>query len=229
VRRSRWGLFVLSQGLAGSIVGVALFTVAVVCGQTISGLVLDARGLGTVGRSPVIVTRIAGSALALVAVGWAVSAQVAGDVPLWILALPFIAGLAISVQQAVNGQVRGIARSAMTATFMNFLVGTTVLLIAAVIPELVVGLPDALPTEPWLYLGGAIGSIFIALSVIVVRTTGVLLLGLGTVAGQLVTALVLDLVVPVPGHVVAWTTVAGTALTLVAVAIAALPSRAVRT
>jgi transporter family-2 protein len=219
-------LFVLSQGLTGAVVGVALFTVAIVSGQTVSGLVLDARGLGTVGRRRITVTRIVGSALAIVAVGWAVSSQLFGSVAWWVLALPFIAGLAISVQQAVNGQVRQVAGSAMTATFMNFLVGATLLVMAAVVHSLVAGLPASLPAQPWFYLGGLIGVCFIGLSVVVVKTTGVLLLGLGSVGGQLTTALLFDLLLPVPGHNVVWTTVAGTALTLVAVVIAALPSRA---
>jgi len=220
-------LFVLSQGLTGAVVGVALFTVAIVSGQTVSGLVLDARGLGTVGRRRITGTRVVGSALALVAVGWAVSSQFAGDVAWWVLALPFVAGLAISVQQAVNGQVRQVAGSAVTATFMNFLVGATLLVLAAVVHSLVAGLPSSLPPEPWFYLGGLIGVCFIGLSVVVVKTTGVLLLGLGSVGGQLATALLFDLLLPIPGHVVVWTTVAGTVLTLVAVVIAALPSRAV--
>ena len=220
-------LFVLSQGLTGAVVGVALFTVAIVSGQTVSGLVLDARGLGTVGRRRITVTRIVGSALALVAVGWAVSSQFAGDVAWWVLALPFVAGLAISVQQAVNGQVRQVAGSALTATFMNFLVGATLLVLAAVVHSLVAGLRPSLPTAPWFYLGGLIGVCFIGLSVVVVKTTGVLLLGLGSVGGQLTTALLFDLLLPIPGHVVVWTTVAGTVLTLAAVVIAALPSRAV--
>ena len=82
-----------------------------------------------------------------------------------------------------------------------------------------------MPTNPVLYLGGLIGAIFIGGAVIVVRITGVLLLGLGSVAGQLVMSLVLDVVLPTPGQVIVTSTVVGTLLTLVAVMIAALPSR----
>lgn len=55
------------------------------------------------------------------------------------------------------------------------------------------------------------------------RLTGVLLLGLGTIAGQLVGALLLDVFVPATGEQLSATAVAGTALTLVAVA--AVPAR----
>jgi transporter family-2 protein len=190
-------LFVLSQGITGAVLGVALFTVAVVCGQTISGLVIDRNGIGHTQPAPITVTRLVGSALALVAVGVAVSA----------------------------GRIAG---SALTATFMNFLVGTTVLLVACLVHEAIVGLPERMPTNPLLYLGGVIGAIFIGGAVIVVRVTGVLLLGLGSVAGQLVMSLVLDVVLPAVGQIIVTSTVIGTLLTLVAVVIAAIPSRALR-
>ena len=222
------GLFVLAQGVTGAVLGVALFTVAVVCGQTISGLLIDRNGIGHTPPAAITVTRLVGSALALVAVGVAVSAGFGGDIPAWMLLLPFAAGLAVALQQAVNGQVRRIAGSALTATFMNFLVGTSVLLVACLVHEAIVGLPERMPTNPLLYLGGLIGAIFIGGAVVVVRITGVLLLGLGSVAGQLVMSLVLDLVLPAAGQVVVTSTVVGTVLTLVAVVIAAIPSRKLR-
>jgi transporter family-2 protein len=221
-------LFVLAQGITGAVLGVALFTVAVVTGQTISGLLIDRTGIGTTPPESITVTRLVGSALALVAVSVAVSAGASGDIPAWMLLLPFVAGLAVAAQQAVNGQVRRISGSAMTATFINFLGGGAVLLVACIIHEAIAGLPQEFPSDPVLYLGGAIGVIFIGGAVMVVRTTGVLLLGLGSVAGQLVMSLALDLTVPIPGHVIVASTVAGTLLTLVAVVIAALPSRRIR-
>ena len=219
------GLFVLSQGLTGAVLGVALFTIAVVSGQTISGLIVDRRGIGTTPPAAVTVTRLVGSALALVAVGWAVSSESAGNQAGWMLVLPFIAGLAISVQQALNGQVRLAAGSAMTATLLNFLVGATVLALALAVHAAIAGLHVHFPTNPVLYLGGLTGTIFIGGAVVVVRTTGVLLLGLASVAGQLVMSLVLDALLPLPGQVIEWTTVAGTGLAIVAVVITAIPSR----
>ncbi|PJJ73035.1 transporter family-2 protein [Diaminobutyricimonas aerilata] len=219
---------VLSQGLTAAVLGVALFTVAIVSGQTISGLIIDRQGMGTMAPKTVTVSRLAGSLLALAAVVWAVSAQITGDIPLWMLVMPFLAGAGIGWQQAVNGQVRTVADSALTATFNNFVVGTVVLVVAFAVHGAVAGWPTGLPSEPYLYLGGSIGVIFIASAAIVVRIVGVLLLGLGTIAGQLIMSLALDFALPVPGHEIVWTTVAGTLLTLVAVAIAATPSRALR-
>jgi len=215
---------VLSQGLVAAVLGVALFSVAIVAGQTLSGLLIDRSGLGSMAPKPVSATRVVGSLLALAAVVFAASGHLQGDVPIWMLALPFAAGFGIGWQQAVNGQVRQVAHSPITATFTNFVVGTAVLLLATLIHSTWAGWPDSLPSNPLLYLGGLVGVIFIAGATIVVPITGVLLLGLGTIAGQLLASLVLDIVLPVAGHPLSAITVIGTLLTLVAVGIAAIPS-----
>lgn len=216
-------LFVLTQTVTVALLGIALFTVATVSGQTISGLIIDRRGIGSMPANPLTLFRVAGSALALVAVALAVSAQLTGEVAWWALVLPFLAGIAVGWQQALNGQVRAVSGSVFTATFVNFVAGTVVLVVASAVSTAIEGWPSALPTEPWVYLGGFIGLVFIAVTAAIVRITGVLLVGLATVAGQLVMSVVLDVIFPVPGHVIAASTVAGTALTLVAVAIAAIP------
>jgi len=215
-------LFVLSQGLVAAPLGIAMFTVAVVAGQTVSGVVMDRFGIGPGGRRPLHASKIVGALLALIAVAFTVGGGLHGSGALWLIALPLIAGLGQGWQQAVNGQVRVIAESALTATFLNFLTGTVALVIVAVVHGLLVGFALDLPGNPWLYTGGLIGCIFIAGAAVVVRTTGVLMLGLGIVAGQLVCALLLDLLAPSDGHQIGVTTVAGTALALVAVVIAAV-------
>jgi len=221
-------VFVVSQSLSGAVIGVAMFTIAVVCGQTISGLLIDRNGIGLTPPSPITITRLLGAVLALVAVGWAVSPHLGGDIALWMLLLPFIAGLGVGLQQAMNGQLKLVADSALPPTFLNFVVGSLALVIAVGIHLVVAGAPEAFPSNPLLYTGGFIGAIFVAGIAMVVRTTGLLLLGLASTAGQLLMSLLLDVVVPLPGHVLATATVAGTALTLVAVGVAAFPSRALR-
>ncbi|MDJ0350675.1 DMT family transporter [Cryobacterium sp. PH29-G1] len=215
-------LFVLSQGLVAAPLGLALFTVAVVAGQTVSGVLMDRFGIGPGGRRPLHTSKIIGALLALVAVGFTVSTELHGSDALWLLALPLLAGIGQGWQQAVNGQVRVTAQSALTATFLNFLTGTAALVLAAIVHGLLAGFALDLPSNPWLYTGGLIGCIFIAGAALVVRTTGVLMLGLSIVAGQLICALVLDVLVPSAGHPLGMTTVAGTALALAAVVIAAV-------
>jgi transporter family-2 protein len=217
------GLFVLSQGLTAAILGVALFTVATIAGQTLSGLLVDRRGLGTMAPKPVTASRIVGAVLAVLAVALAVSPQIRGGVEWWVLALPLAAGLGLGWQQAVNGQVREISGSALTATFFNFMVGALLLLAIFAVHALVAWQPVTFPTNLLLYSGGINGILFVAGYAIVVRFTGVLLLGLGAIAGQLAASLVFDLVLPVAGHPVEWTTIVGTVVTFIAIGIASLP------
>ena len=196
---------VATQGLAVAVIGVSLFTVGVVAGQTISGLVLDRAGYGPAGVVAITVPRLIGGLLALIAVGVSLQGGVLEQVPWWMLVMPVIAGVGIAWQQATNGRLRQRVATPLTATLVNFIGGTTMLVIAAAVHVALVGAPAVFPVEPWLYLGGVIGVTYIFMSAALVVHTGVLLLGLGTVAGQLVTAFALDAVWPAaaaPG----WTT-----------------------
>ncbi len=196
---------VATQGLAVAVIGVSLFTVGVVAGQTVSGLVLDRAGYGPAGVVAITVPRLIGGLLALVAVGVSLQSDVLQRVQWWMLVMPVIAGAGIAWQQATNGRLRQRVGTPLTATLVNFFGGTVVLVIAAAVHVALVGAPFAVPTEPWLYLGGVIGVTYIFMSAALVVHTGVLLLGLGTVAGQLVTAFALDALWPAaasPG----WTT-----------------------
>ena len=67
------------------------------------------------------------------------------------------------------------------------------------------------------------GCVFIGLGALLVRSLGVLVTGLGMIAGQLLGSLGLDLLVPAPGSIVAPATVLGTLLTLAAIILATLP------
>jgi transporter family-2 protein len=218
-------LFVLGQGLTVGLLGVAMYTIAVVCGQTVSSLLLDHRGLALMPATPATPQRIAGTVLAVVAVGIALSDRVRPDIPVWALVIPLVAGLLVGWQQAVNGQVRHVAGSAFTATFGNFLVGAVVLGIALLVHLAVAGWQVAFPGEWWLYLGGLTGCLFIAAQAVIVRTTGVLLMGLALLAGQLLASVLFDLLLPVSGTGLHLVTLIGTGLVLVAVVIAALPTR----
>lgn len=218
-------LFVLAQGLSAAVIGVALFTIAAVAGQIVSGAVIDRTGLGRMAPRPLTFARLFGAALAVGAVILAGSSELGGDVPIPLLVLPVLAGLGIGWQQAANGQVRAASGSAFAATFLNFVVGTIALLIAALVHIAFAGWVAEFPANPLLYVGGALGVVFIGGSVAIVRITGVLLLGLATISGQLIGAMLLDIFLPVEGHALTPITIAGTALTLVAVSIAALPRR----
>ncbi|SCF33440.1 transporter family-2 protein [Micromonospora matsumotoense] len=214
---------VATQGLTIGVLGVAVFTVAVVAGQSASSLAVDRAGIGPGGRQPVTVARLAGAVLTVLAVLLAVGDRLGNPGALVLALLPLLAGLGLAWQQAVNGLVRAASGSALTATLVNFAVGTAALLVAFGVEVAVRGGPGgALPTEPWLYLGGPIGIVFITVAAALVRFTGVLLLGLATIAGQVVGAVVLDVVLPTAASHPGPATLAGAALTLIAVLVAAL-------
>jgi len=229
------GFYVAAQGLTVGVLGVAVFTVAIVAGQSLSSLVIDRLGLAPGGVRLVTVGRAVGPALTVVAVVVAMSGQSAPSRVLGLAVLPFVAGILQAWQQAVNGRVRaataapdargagaGVAASVTAATFLNFLVGTLALVVAFGIAVAVQGWPDGqLPPDPWLYTGGLIGMSFIAIQAAVVHRIGVLLLGLGVIAGQVVGALVLDVVAP-DGATPGLATFVGAGLTLVAVAVPAV-------
>ncbi|MGC1215687.1 MAG: DMT family transporter [Micromonospora sp.] len=214
---------VATQGLTIGTLGVAVFTVAVVAGQSGSSLLVDRAGIGPGGRQPVTPNRLVGAVLTVVAVLLAVGDRLGDPGALALALLPLLAGVTIAWQQAVNGRVRAASGSALAATLVNFAVGTVALLVTFAVEVAFRGRPaGAFPSEPWLYLGGLIGIVFIALAAAIVRFTGVLLLGLATIAGQIVGAVLLDLVLPTAASHPGPTTLLGAALTMVAVLVAAL-------
>lgn len=189
-------LTVSTQGVTAGVLGVSLFTVGVVAGQTVHGLVLDRIGFGPAGVVAVTPGRVLGGAFALAAVGVSLSGDVIARTPLWLLLLPFAAGVGIAWQAATNGRLAQRVGSPMSATLMSFVAGTAVLIVAASVSVAVRGLPNALPVEPWLYLGGLLGFAYILLGAAIVAHTGVLLLGLGSVLGQLTASVAIDLLWP---------------------------------
>ncbi|MER5886237.1 DMT family transporter [Streptomyces sp. NPDC001941] len=217
--------FVLAQGLTVGALGVALFTVAIVAGQVSGGLVFDRMGLGPAGPQRPTRRRVVGAALVLAAVGLSMADKLGGGFPYAMLLLPLAAGVCVSWQQAVNGHVRDASGSAYTGTFFNFVAGTAALCVAFVAHTAVTGLPERLPSQPYVYLGGLVGIAFISIAVATVRRLGVLVLGLCTISGQLIGSLALDLLLPHGGAEVTAATVAGAALALVAIAIATLSGR----
>lgn len=218
-------LFVLTGSLVIGVIGVALFTVGVVGGQMTSSMLIDRHGFGSMGPKPLTPPRIAGAVLALAGVALAVSGQLRGDVPWLLLVAPLLVGLGVGFQQAANGQVRAAAGSALAATFGNFLVGTALLTVALLVHLIFVRWPAEFPASPFLYLGGVVGVLFIGTQVLVVRTTGVLVLGLALLSGQLLAAVLFDLVLPLAGHAFSIWSVIGAAVALVAVVLAVIPAR----
>ena len=217
------GVFVLSQSLVVGLIGVALFTVGVVAGQLTSSVIVDRRGIGTMAPKPFTLPRVVGAVIAMAGVSSPSRARSAADVPVG-AAVPAVRRRAWSVSRRPNGQVRGIAGSAYTATFGNFVVGTTLLVLILVVHLLIAPWTPTLPTNPLFYIGGAVGVVFIGMQAVLVRTTGVLVLGLAVLSGQLVMAVIFDVVLPLPGNARHRDALIGTAVTLAAVVLAVIPA-----
>ncbi|MCU1587171.1 MAG: family transporter [Frankiales bacterium] len=203
-------------------VGVAILTVGLVSGSVVGALLVDRVGLGPGGHHGLTPPRLIGAALCLVAIAVS-TAEGARSASLWLLALVFLAGVLICFQQAFNGRVRH-ATDATVATFVNFVVGMTALLLGLLIRAVVVGVhlrswPGA---DHWyLYVGGPIGASFVAVAALVVRRLGVLRLGLAVTAGQILGSLVVDL-----DRGIAASTVVAAVLTMAAVVVSGLGQRA---
>ncbi|HEU4948958.1 MAG TPA: DMT family transporter [Kribbella sp.] len=219
---------VATQSITVAVIGVAVFTVAVVAGQALSSLVVDKLGFGPAGSQPFTPLRVIGAVVALAAVALAVSDQLDHPSGLLLAILPAVGGIGTAFQQAINGRVARTASpdayGAVAAAVVNFVVGTVALAIVFLVDLALRGAPRDLPTEPWLYVGGACGVAFISLAAAVVRVVGVFVLGLGTIAGQLIASLAIDIFLPAADNPVTVLVVAGTLLALVAVVVAAIPN-----
>jgi transporter family-2 protein len=214
-------LFIFTQSFTVGIIGVALFAIGLVSGQNVASLIIDAVGLGPKGKQAVSTVRVLSAGLGIVAVLVAVSGRVGNDsFSLPAVALCVVTGVAVAIQQAINGRSTTISKEPMVAAWTNFAVGALVLAVAlAVMVALGVHSLEPLPSGPWwLYLGGIIGVTFLATTAWVVGKVGVLAISLLITAGQLAGALLLDVLIL---DVVDGPLIAGVLLSFAAVALTA--------
>lgn len=203
-------------------IGVALLTVGLVAGSTLGGLAVDRAGLGPGGARAVTGPRLAGAALCLAAIALSVAGGVRAASPALLFAV-VVAGAMVALQVAFNGRVREATGDVTVAATVNFVGGTVVLLLALAVQAVLSGVqarhwPGI--DHAWLYLGGPIGAAFVSVAAVIVRTLGVLRLGLAVTAGQLVGAIALDL-----HRGVAATTLVAAGLTMLAVTISGRTGR----
>lgn len=226
------GLYVAVQSYAVPLVGVALFSVAVVAGQVGNALVVDRFGIGPGGPTPVAPGRVAAAGLAVVGVALSVSGRLDGSgLVLLPVLLALAAGAGAAAQAGVNGRVNHVSRHVLSTTWLNFTMGTAMLGVVAAGRWAAGGLHPSVPHDVpwWAWLGGLCGIAFIGTAAWAVRHLGVLLFSLAVVTGQLTAAVVLDLLDPATRPDVGVPVLAGVGVTLVAAVLAARyarPSRA---
>ncbi len=223
-------MFVAAQGLVVPTLGVALFTVAVVAGQTGNSLVADRLGVGPGGRRPVTGPRVVAAVLCVAGVALAVQGGITdGSFAPALVLFAMAAGALVAFQQGLNGRVAVAAGNPLVAAMVNFTVGLAVLSVIATVVELFDGKPFVPPpaiwSDPVLWLGGPIGVVFVTVAAFAVRGLGVLLFSLLTIVGQLLGGLGVDLVAPAnAGQSISWQIFAAVGLSILATALAFLGS-----
>jgi bacterial/archaeal transporter family-2 protein len=216
-------IFVIVAAIAAPKVGIALLTVAVVCGQTLGSVAADALGLSPAGRRGPTPARLLGVTLALVAVGTAALGS-EGGLHLGLLALAMGSGVGLAVGQAGLGQLTQRTGEPLAAATIGFAIGAV--LTAGVVAAVGWGSPPngwSAPIGQW--AGGLFGATVVVGLGRLVIALGVLRLTLALVAGQSLGALALDLAAPTAGREVTLRTVGGVLLTFAAVAVSGMTLR----
>ncbi|HYO86557.1 MAG TPA: DMT family transporter [Dermatophilaceae bacterium] len=225
------GCYVGTQAYVVPLAGVALFSVASLAGQTVNALLVDRLGLGPGGVRPVSRLRLGAAALALCGIVVAVSGRApTGGLTTRVLlpvGLAFVTGAGLSLQAAINGRVRQHSRDVVASTWINFTWGTallgSLLVGRAAVGEVSWAVPQWLPW--WSLAGGVLGVTNVAAATVLVHRLGVLVLMLLGLAGQLVGALILDLVMPQTRALVGPALVVGLLITLFAAGAAGIAAR----
>ena len=214
------GSFVAFQTSIVPLVGVAIYSVASIAGQTAASLFVDRVGLTGGGKKHITPRRIAAAIVTVVAVMISVLDRIdAKNLSLLAVSGAGIAGAIVGVQRAMNGQINQSSKQSFTTSLLNFIMGTTfltaLLLLLALINKVDI---VAIPSGPWwMYTGGVIGVVYIAFTSTIVQHLGVLTFTLISVGGQLVGSLIIDLYSPTDGVQVSIYLVMGIILTYVGV------------
>jgi len=225
------GSFVAIQTQIVPLIGVAIYSVASIAGQTAMSLVVDRIGLTGGGKKLISPRRVVAAVLTVIAVLVSVWDRIEAD-NLSIVAVTAggIAGAVVGIQRALNGQINEHSHQSFTTSLLNFIMGTSFLSILILV-GLLLGKSHLtpLPAGPWwIYTGGVIGVIYIAFTSTIVQQLGVLTFTLFSVGGQLTGSLIIDLVSPTKGVSVSAYLLAGLAMTYVGVIAGGVGSSRVR-
>ncbi len=210
------GSFVAIQTQIVPLIGVAIYSVASIAGQTAMSLIVDRIGLTGGGKKLISPRRVSAAVLTVLAVLVSVWDRIdANNLSMLAVTAGGIAGAIVGVQRALNGQINEYSHQSFTTSLLNFATGTSFLVILIVV-GILLGRNELspLPSGPWwIYTGGVIGVIYIAFTSTIVQHLGVLTFTLFSVGGQLVGSLVIDLVSPTEGVSVSAYLVTGIVMT----------------
>jgi len=212
--------FVAMQTYAVPIAGVALFTVASLAGQT--GISLWVDHVGLAGGSRVIITkqRVIAAIITILAVvisTW--DRFTISNFSVLTIVLAVFSGTWVGVQRALNAQINSYSKASFATSLLNFITGTTFLLFLLLLRTLFTdhSVMNFTSGPWWMFLGGSIGVIYIALSAHIVQHVGVLEFTLFSVGGMLIGSLLIDIIVPTKGTIISGFLIAGILLTYLGV------------
>jgi transporter family-2 protein len=212
--------FVAVQTQIVPLIGVAIYSVAAIAGQSAISLVVDRIGLTGGGKKEITPRRVTAAFVTVFAVFISVADRLDGkDLSIAAVVLGVLAGAIVGVQRALNGQINEHSQQSFTTSLLNFAMGTTFLLILLLFAMTLGGMKlSPLPAGPWwIYTGGAIGVIYVAFTSTIVQHLGVLTFTLISVGGQLAGSLLIDLYSPTDGVQVSIYLVSGIVLTYLGV------------
>jgi len=214
------GSFVAIQTQIVPLIGVAIYSVASIAGQTAMSLIVDRIGLTGGGKKLISPRRVMAAVLTVLAVLVSVWDRIdANNLSLIAVTAGCVAGAVVGVQRALNGQINEHSHQSFTTSLLNFITGTT-FLVVLILVGVALGKNELspLPAGPWwIYTGGVIGVIYIAFTSTIVQHLGVLTFTLFSVGGQLAGSLIIDLVSPTDGVSVSAYLVTGLAMTYIGV------------
>jgi transporter family-2 protein len=217
--------FVASQSSLVQVVGVAIFTVAVVAGQTSAALLVDKAGIGPAGKQPVTLMRVCAAILGIVGVLVSVLGQDStGQFAFGAVLISFAAGALVSTQPALNGQIANQTGQPAAATLVNFIVGFLTLAVVYGVKQQISPQGFNVPPMPWenpiIWLGGPFGVLFVLTAAFMAKTLGVFLFTLTSVVGQLSGAILMDVLFPTATTNITWQLLLGISITGCAVVLA---------
>jgi transporter family-2 protein len=225
------GTFVAIQTHVVPVIGVAIYSVASIAGQTAASLGVDRLGITGGGKKKITLRRLAAAAFTVFAVFISVFDRIDGtDLSLVAVLLAGIAGAVVGVQRALNGQINEHSHQSYSTSLLNFIMGTSFLTLFLSAKILLSDTQlSPLPAGPWwIYTGGVIGVIYIAFTSKIVQHLGVLTFTLFSVGGNLVGSLLIDLYSPTEGVHVSAYLVTGIAMTYLGVIVGGVNSSQAR-
>jgi transporter family-2 protein len=195
-------LFVFMSTHVVPILGLALFTVASLAGQTATSLWVDHFGIAGGAKTVITKRRIIASLITVSAIIVSVWDRfLSSNFSTLAVTLAVFAGSWVGVQRALNAQINSFSKNSFATSQLNFITGTAFLLLLLLFRSAFTdhSIMNLTPGPWWVFLGGSIGVIYIAFTALAVQYLGVLEFTLFSVSGMLVGSLLLDLLLPTQG------------------------------